>query len=192
MVIIKAFLFLFINLGMGFLLVFTLQTLLFFPEKKKYIKGVHIPLTPGLVYHLKGLIVKKLYTLLHDFLNDCENLEVDSRISKIEQNLYTQIWDRLNVLNDNKYIPQFITRNLQNLLAQIIFELTRYFIRTFIPYLIERYNVESYIALLEKKADISILKDYYTRYIHRFLLYVTLSFFLFTGILNMFIYLIVR
>jgi len=192
MLFLKPFLFVVLNLGLGYLLVFTLKALLFYPEKKVYVWKLHIPLTPGLIYYLKDLIIQKLYKLLHDFLNDCENLETDSRISKIEQDIYTKIWDKMMFLDEYRFLPQFVKRNLQNLIAQIVFELTRYFVRTFIPYLIERYNIESYIVLLERKGDISILKGYFNRYFYRFLLYFSLLFFFFTGIFNMLIYIIIR
>jgi len=192
MIFLKALLFVLLNLGMGYLLVFTMRSLLFYPEKKIYIGRIHIPLTPGLIFYLKNLIIQKLYKLLHDFLNDCENLETDSRISKIEHDIYTKIWDRMKFLDEYRFLPHFVKRNIQNLVAQIVFELTRYFIRTFIPYLMERYNIESYIVLLERKGDISILKAYYNKYIYRYLLYFSLIFFFFTGIFNMIIYLIIR
>ncbi|MBW6516260.1 MAG: hypothetical protein K0B81_06565 [Candidatus Cloacimonetes bacterium] len=98
----------------------------------------------------------------------------------------------MKFLDEYRFLPHFVKRNIQNLVAQIVFELTRYFIRTFIPYLMERYNIESYIVLLERKGDISILKAYYNKYIYRYLLYFSLIFFFFTGIFNMIIYLIIR
>ena len=177
---------------MGFLLILILRTLLFSPRKKIYWGKVPIPLTPGLIYRIKDIITDKLYGLLHDFLHDCENKEIDSKISKIEKDIYVNIWDKMAFLDEHKFLPRFIKTNLQNLIAQIAYELTSYFIRTFIPYLIERYNLESYLVLLEKKADISILKGYYNRYVHRYLLYFSLSFFFLTGIFNMLIYLIIR
>lgn len=192
MIMINALLFLILNIAMGFLLVTVMRALLFYPKTKKYLGGYHIPLTPALIYRIKEHIVKQLYLLLHNFLDDCENREFDSKISRIEQDVYRKIWDRLESLKEFRYVPRFIMGKVQNLFAQIAYELTHYFIRTFVPYLIERYNIENYIAMLENKADISILKGYYQRYIHRYLLYFSLTFFFFTGLFNMIIYLIIR
>ena len=192
MIMIRALLFLFLNIAMGFLLVTTIKALLFYPRTKKYLGGFHIPLTPALIYRIKGHITKQLYLLLHNFLNDFENADFESKIAQIEQDIYRKVWDKLESLKGIKYVPKFIMSQIQKLFAQIAYEMVHYFIRTFIPYLIEKYNIESYLATLDNKADISILKGYYQRYIHRYLLYFSLTFFFFTGLFNMIIYLIIR
>jgi hypothetical protein len=192
MVIVKALLFLLLNIGLGYLLVVSLRAALFFPTEKKYLFGWPIPITPGLIYQIKRKIADHLHSILNDFLRDCENIDVDSRISQIEKQIYHRVLDRIDSLGLGRKIPKWLAKQIRDLFAQIAFELTRYFVRTFIPYLLERYNVEQYIILLDQKADISILKGYYTRYFHRFLLYFSLSFFFLTGIFNMLIYLIIR
>ncbi len=192
MVALKALLFFVLNIGLGYLLVLTMKIILFYPDRKLYWGKQQIPLTPALIYRLKERLIQKLYSLLHAFLHDCQNMDYDSNITKIEQDIYLKIWDRMEFLKEYRFLPRFVKNSIQNLVSQIAFELSRYFIRTFIPYLIERYNIESYLELLEEKADISILKGYYNSYIHRFLLYFSLGFFFFTGVFNMIIYLIIR
>jgi uncharacterized membrane protein YheB (UPF0754 family) len=192
MFLLKALLFLLLNLGMGFLLVITLRALLFYPDKKKYIGTFPVPFTPALIYRLKNYVIKYLHDLLSNFLQDCQNIDKESKIKEIENSMYDKMMKKLEFIDSYYFIPQVVRLGLKSVIAQLLFELTRYFIRTFIPYLIERYSIEGYIELLEKKADISILTGYYNRYVHRYLLYVTLSFFFFTGIFNMLIYLIIR
>lgn len=192
MVLIRALLFLFLNIGLGYLLVICLRAALFSPIRKKYLFGWHIPITPGLIYQIKERLADYIHSILNDFLRDCENIDIDSRISQIEQQIYHKVLDRIDSLKLSSRIPRWIAKNLRDLTAQIAFELTRHVVRTFIPYLLEKYDVEQYISILEQRADISILKGYYNRYFHRFLLYFSLSFFFMTGIFNMLIYLIIR
>jgi|SRR5690554_687589 len=192
MVLIRALLFLFLNIGLGYLLVICLRAALFSPIRKKYLFSWHIPITPGLIYQIKERLADYIHSILNDFLRDCENIDIDSRISQIEQQIYHKVLDRIDSLKLSSRIPRWIAKNLRDLTAQIAFELTRHVVRTFIPYLLEKYDVEQYISILEQRADISILKGYYNRYFHRFLLYFSLSFFFMTGIFNMLIYLIIR
>jgi uncharacterized membrane protein YheB (UPF0754 family) len=192
MVLIRALLFLFLNIGLGYLLVICLRAALLSPIRKKYLFSWHIPITPGLIYQIKERLADYIHSILNDFLRDCENIDIDSRISQIEQQIYHKVLDRIDSLKLSSRIPRWIAKNLRDLTAQIAFELTRHVVRTFIPYLLEKYDVEQYISILEQRADISILKGYYNRYFHRFLLYFSLSFFFMTGIFNMLIYLIIR
>lgn len=192
MVLLKGFSFLLLNVGLGFMLVVTMRAILFYPSKRITIKGLHVPLTPAMVYRLKNKIVDKLHRLLHDFVRECEDMSVESRITKLEDDLFNRILERMSFLDKYRYLPGFIKKKLQKLVAQLTFEIVRYFIRTFIPYVIERYQISNYIRILEEKADISFLVEYYNRYIHRFLLYFSLSFFFLCGVFNMIIYFIIR
>ncbi|MFA5498997.1 MAG: hypothetical protein WC327_05565 [Candidatus Cloacimonadia bacterium] len=149
-------------------------------------------MTPALLYRWKGWLIDKLRKMLYEFLRDCEDKELDSRVKRLEERVYKKIWEKMDVVNRARYLPKFIARYVQAIIAQIVYEFVSYFIRTFIPYLIEEYRIERYIDLLEIKLDVGIVEKYYDRYVHRFLCYFSLFIFIFIGFYNSVIYLLIR
>jgi uncharacterized membrane protein YheB (UPF0754 family) len=192
MLLLRAFLFILLNVSLGYILVSIIRIILFYPAEAKFIGDKKMPFTPALVYSLKKQIIRKLYNRLHDFIRECEDFTDASRITKYEKMVYNRIEESLTSLDKIRYLPGFIAKEIKSICAQIGLEFSRHFIRSFIPFLMEKYNVESYIELLNQKLEIAVLKEYYDRYVHRYLLYLVLSFFFLTGIFNMLIYLIIR
>lgn len=192
MVFLKSLLFLLINMASGFVLIQTIKLLLFYPDQEKYIFGKKMFLTPGFVYRKKRWLINKLHTLLHDFIYDCEHEQKASKISVIETRVYERIWNACRFLERIRYIPSGVVNTVRHIIALFGYELVKQFFRRFLPYMITRYNLERYIELVDEKIDVNIIKDFYLRYIHKFLLLFVLVFCFLIGLFNMIIYLIIQ
>jgi hypothetical protein len=177
----------------GFLVVFTIKQLLFFPTKEKHFgNGKKIPLTPGLVYKGKNWIMDKIKHLIQDYINDTKNKAENSRISIWENNVFKHAWDKFDSVEDWKYLPRKWKEGIHYFLAWIVYEIVSQFLRNFVPYLMERYQIEKYIELVDQKLDVEIVKDYYCNYIYKYVMYFVLACGFGVGFWNMIIYLIVK
>jgi len=76
--------------------------------------------------------------------------------------------------------------------ATIVFEVVKQFLRTFVPYLMEKYEVNKYIELLDKKLDVDIIKEYFNKYVYKYVLMFVLAVHFLIGFGNMLIYLCVK
>ena len=74
----------------------------------------------------------------------------------------------------------------------IYYEMIKQFLRSFVPYLMEKYRVEKYIDLIEAKLDMKIIKGYYKRFIYRYMLFFFAGLGTFVGIINMIWYFIIH
>ncbi len=192
MVFLKSLLFLLYNLGWGFLIPFSIKSILFFPSSKWTISGKDVPLTPGLIYRKKIWLINRMHGLLDDYLNACRSSDRNTKVAQWEQKTFDKAWDVLEFFDRLVLIPRVIRDWLRHFFAMIAYELVKQFLRTFIPYLMERYKVRSYIQLADQKLDVDILKGYYNRYIYKFMLIFFLGLNFLIGLGNMIVYLIIR
>ena len=193
MFILKPIFILIWNILPGFTLVWMIRIILFnpkhemrFPNRKK------VPLTPGLAYRSKNWLIDKLTSLLEDYINDTRNMDQESRISKWELNIYRKVWSRLEFISEIKFLPSVWKEKIRNFFAFLVYEITKYFFRSFVPYLMDHYSVRKYIELLDQKLDVDILKDYFVRYIFKFMLLFSIAVALIISIWNIIIYLIIK
>ncbi len=192
MVYIKPFVFIFFNLLSGFLMVFIIKAFLFIPRKEKRLFGKKVIGTPAFAYRKKIWLIKKMEKMLSDYIRDSKDESEDSRISKWEQEAFQKAWDKFEFLEKIKYLPRVFKEKIRYFLSVIVFEIVKQFLRTFIPYLMEKYEATKYIQLLDKKLDMEIIRDYFNRYVYKYMLIVSLSFFFLIGLGNMIIYLIIK
>lgn len=127
-----------------------------------------------------------------NLLCECNNYDYESSITGLERKVYNQVLDKFASLKELRYLPPFIIDRVGLLAAQISFEVFRQFIRSFVPFLIEEYKVETYLDLLLQKIDVRVIRNYYLSYVHKYLVYVSASFFFLMGLFNMVVFLIVR
>lgn len=184
--------FIILNIALGLFYVFAVRLVLFHPAVEWHIGRFKIPLTPGFIFKQKEYWVKKLHQLLEELLSDCHNYDYLSRISKLEKTVYNRVLEKMEMLDEIKYVPNFIADKVKQLVAQVCFELFRQFVRSFIPFLVEKYEVDSYIDLISQQINIYIVRDYYIKYIHRYLVYIVTVLFFLLGLFNMFVFLLVR
>lgn len=177
----------------GFLVVFTIKQLLFFPrEEKHFSNGKRIPLTPGLAYLGKNWIMHKIKRLLQDYINDTKNFSEKSRISAWEDNLFKNAWDKFEFFDNIRYLPHKWKENIRYLFSLFFYEIAKQFLRKFVPYLMDYFEVDKYVELLDKKIDIDLLKKFYCTYIYKYVLWFVLACGFFVGLWNVIIYLIIK
>ncbi len=181
------------NMIPGFTTVWLIRLLLFnpkhehrFPNRKK------VPLTPGLAYRSKNWIIKKLSSLLEDYIKDTRNMDKESRISKWELIVYRKVWHKMAFISEIKFLPGSWKEKIRTFCAFIVYEITKQFFRSFIPYLMDHFAVRKYIELLDKKLDVEILKKFYVNYIFKYTMLLSLGIALFISIWNIIIYFIIK
>ncbi|MDP8200791.1 MAG: hypothetical protein P9M11_01465 [Candidatus Tenebribacter burtonii] len=192
MFIIKPLIFIVVNMLFGFLYVYAIKIFLFIPSKKKKIFEKHIPFTPAFVYRKKSWLIKKIKTMVNDYINDTKNDADDSRIAKWEQKVFQKTWDKITFMDDLKFIPRTIRDNIKYFISTIVFEVVKQFLRTFVPYLMGKYELNKYIELLDKKLEVDIIKEYFNKYIYKYVLMFVLAVHFLIGLGNMLIYLCIK
>jgi len=192
MFIIKPLIFIIVNMLFGFIYVFAIKIFLFIPSKEKKINGKRIPLTPAFVYRKKIWLIKKIKKMVNDYINDTKDDTDDSRIAKWEQKVFQKTWDKITFMDDLKFIPRSIRDNIKYFIATIVFELVKQFLRTFIPYLMEKYELNKYIELLDKKLEVDLIKEYFNKYVYKYVLMFVLAVHFLIGLGNMLIYLCIK
>ena len=192
MIFLKALLIFLLNFLLVYPFAYIIRAFFFHPHEKKYLFKRHVPFTPALLYRWKNWIFDKIRGYLNEFFRECEDSDYKGRIREFEEKVYNATWEKIEVVHKLRYVPGFIKRQIQIIVSQIAYQFVSYFIRTFIPYLIEEYGLESYVDILEIKLDIKVLEGYYNRYFNKLIFYASLPLFFLLGIYNMLIYLIIR
>jgi len=176
----------------GFLYVFAIKFFLFIPSKKKKIFGKHVPFTPAFVYRKKIWLIKKIKKMVNDYINDIKDDTDGSRITKWEYKVFNQTWDKITFMDNLKFIPKSVKNNIKHFIATLVFEVVKQFLRTFVPYLMGKYELNKYIEVLDKKFDVNIIKEYFNRYVYKYVLMFVLAVHFLIGLGNMIIYLFVK
>ncbi|MCF7858748.1 MAG: hypothetical protein K9N07_05415 [Candidatus Cloacimonetes bacterium] len=192
MTLIKPLIFILVNMLAGFLYLFAIKVFLFIPSREKKIFGKHLPLTPAFVYRKKIWLLQKITSLVNDYIRETKDESKESRISQWEQKMFQKSWDKINFMDNMTLLPKSFINSIKNFLATIIYELTKHFLRTFVPYILEKYEVNRYLEILDMKLDIDIVKLYFNKYIYKYVLIFVLSIHFLIGLGNMLIYLCIR
>ena len=193
MIILKPIFIILWNMLPGFLVIFTIKQLLFFPrEEKRFPNGKKIPLTPGFAYKFKVWGMFKIRHLIQDYINDTKNQSENSRISIWENNIFQKAWNKFEFVDKISFLPQKWKDNIRYFFALIIYEITKQFLRKFVPYLMDHFEIDKYVELLDKKVDIDLIKDFFCRYVYKYLMLFVLGIGFIVGFWNVIIYLIIK
>jgi len=179
------------NLFIGYIIAFTLKLVLFLPRKEVVIKGKKLPFTPGFLYRKKVWIMSKINNYIDDYYLSVRDLSDNSRISVWEKKFYHKAWDKLCFIDNWTLIPEKIRQHLRHVLSLVFFELARQFLRSFVPYVIEKYSIRGYVKKISDFIDIDILLDYFNKYVYRWYLIFNLIVFSIIGFLNALFFLII-
>ena len=191
MIFLKGLIFLIANMLVAYLIVFSIKAILFYPKRKKYCNSKPIPFTPGLLYRKQKWLIDKLHSLLNDYLKDCKVYSEDSRISKWESTVYDKTWDKFSFFEKPRFIPASIKRIMHYYSSLFVMEFARQFLRNFVPFLMERYNVNKYVVLVDKKLNVDMILDFFNKKIYKYMLMVFVGLALLIGIFNMIVFFIV-
>jgi len=192
-IILKPIFILLWNMLPGFLIVFSIKQLLFFPrEEQRFPNGKKIPLTPGFAYKFKNWGMKKLRRLLQDYINDTLNQEKNSRISIWENTVFQKAWEKFEFCEKIVFLPHKWKEEIRYFFAMIIYEIFKQFLRKFVPYLMNHFEVNKYVELLDKKLNVDLVKDYFCKYIYKYLMLFVLAVGFIVGFWNVIIYIIIK
>ncbi len=190
--IFKALLVILLNIIIPVTILFLIKQFLFYP-KAIYFRGKRLIGTPGFIYRKKEWLINKLETIFHKFLFDCENEEdPNSFVSKWETKIYKAVWEKTEGIDQFRFIPKKFKTEIRSMIASLVYELVKQFFRSFIPYLIEKYQLEKYIDLVNQKLDIDTVAFYFRKYVYKYIMLFLLAFYGLIGIFNMIIFLILR
>lgn len=192
MFIVRPLIFIIVNMLFGFLYIFAIKFFLFIPSKEIRINKKRLPLTPAFVYRKKIWLFKKIRKLVNDYINDTKDDSDGSRITKWEYKIFHQTWDKITFMEKFHFIPESVKRNIKYFISTMIFELTKQFLRTFIPFVMEKYELNKYIELLDKKLDVDVIKEYFNKFVYKYVLMFVLAIHFLIGLGNMLIYLLVK
>lgn len=192
MIFLKGLFFILFNLLSGFLIAFVAKAILFLPRKAKYFRGKQIIFTPGLLYRKRDWVMNKIRTEIKNFLKEAKSEIEGSKVSKWEQEAFKRAWEKFEFIEKPRFVPRVIKENLHFFFSAIVFEVVKQFLRSFVPYLMEHYQINKYVDLLEKKFDMDVIYGYFNKYVYKYMLMFSLAFFFLVGFGNMIIYYIVH
>ncbi len=192
MIFLKSLTFILFNVFIGFLIVFIIKKFLFFPKRPIYISGKRIPGSPGFLFRKKEWLIKRLKKLLYEYLKDTVSESEETKIARWEQKAYRDTWDKLEFLDNIRFLPRNIKEKIRHFISLIVFEIIKQFLRSFVPFLMKKYQVEKYIEILDNKLDMNLILEYFNKYIYKYMLIISLSFYFLIGLGNMILYLIIH
>ena len=192
MIFLKGLIFIFANIFVGYLLIFLIKAVLFYPKKAKYYGEKKIPFTPGLLYRKQEWLINKLQALLDDYIAYTRDYSKNSKITEWEDKVYDKSWEKFEFFEKPRFIPSSIKTMMHYYASLFVFEFSRQFLRNFVPYLMEKYNVQKYVDLADKKLNVDLILDFYNKKIEKYVLYALLVINGTIGLFNMIIYFIVH
>jgi len=192
MVVLTSLIFIAYNMFCGFSIAFLLKAFLFYPAHKKVIFGKRVPLTPALVYRKKYQLILWLETMIKDYLRDAASTDDETRIAEWEKRAFEKTWDKFENIEKIRVLPHSWKENIRYGISLFVFEITKQFLRSFVPFLMERYKIIKYVDLLDKALDLDVIKEYYNRYVYRIMLYILLGFNFLVGLGNAIIYILIE
>lgn len=192
MVVLTSLIFIAYNMFCGFLIAFLLKAFFFYPAHKKVLFGKRVPFTPALVYRKKQKLIRWLESMIKDYLRDAASTDDKTRIAEWEKRAFDKTWEKFHKIEDIKLLPHSWKENIRYGISLFVFEITKQFLRSFVPFLMERYKLIKYVDLLDKALDLDVIKEYYNRYVYRIMLYVLLTFNFLVGLGNAIIYIIIE
>ncbi len=192
MALLKFLIIIVFNLSLGLTPVLLIIGFLFYPKEKKYIGYKQIPLTPAFAYRKKEQLMRKIHRLLHDYLEECESLDQNSRVAKWEQKAFKSAFEKYGWIDDIRWLPGVIKEKIHHFISTVAYEVVRQFLRKFVPFLIEKYKLESYIAIIDKKLDVEVIKEFFMKYIFKYIMIVLAICYGLLGLFNGFLFLIIK
>lgn len=191
MIFLKSLTFILWNIALGLLIINLLRWFLF-NHKSRFIFGMHIPLTPGFLVAKRDWVFNKVRAILHDYLDQADRIS-DSfgYLAKWEKLVFDTIWEKAKFVDGWKLLPRSWKHKIRTMIAQASKDIARKILRQVIPKLIELMQIEHRIDDFDEQFSNKIIRQYYNKYVHKYLLYFFLAVNFLIGISNMIWYIII-
>lgn len=184
-----------LNVIFGYLIVYSLKFMLFYPRRKLYFLGRPVPLTPGLLPRYKERYYSLCLFHLQKFLGGIEDFTESSLVTKIEGYLIDNLNSYINDFKQKSKLYSslpFFRSKLDKLLNFLVVFISRKLVRDLVPILLEKYEVRNKLDLLAQKIDINFLYRVFNRYVYKYMLLFSIIVFALIGFLNMIFFLLVN
>lgn len=165
---------------------------LLFNTKNRYIFGIHIPLTPGILISKRDWAFNKVRAILHDYLRQAESLSDNyGYLAKWEKLVYETVMENAKFMDDWVLVPNKWKEKIKEMLAKAAKGIANKVLRQLIPHLIEQLQFENKIDEFDEMFSGIIIREYYNKYVHHYLIKFFLIVNFLIGISNMILYLII-
>lgn len=187
-IMLKGFVFVLCNMLTAFLVVYAVKMVLF--KKKPFsFFGKKLPITQGFIVRKRNWVLNKLRFILNDYLTQAREADYpDGYIKRWEQMVYDAVLGKILDMQELSFLPHAWRQKIGNLVANAILGLVKQFLRKFVPFLVEKYQVHSYIDLLDRKLDVEVLISYFNRYVYKPILLFFLAVSFLIGLGNMILF----
>lgn len=191
MLFLQSLLFIVWNIVLGLLVVFFLRWFLFNP-KARFIFGKKLWLTPGFLVHKRDWLFSKAKFILHDYLHQAENPRIkDGYLAKWEQTVHDFLWVKTEFIDSWRFVPAKLKQVIHKKIVQAFTAMASQFLRKTVPRMAERLRIEHRIDDIDFQFSIDFFRNYYNRYVHKYLIYAFLAINFIIGVENMILYLII-
>ncbi len=191
MIFLKSLLFIVWNVAIGIGFVLLVRWLLF-NQKTRFVFGLHIPLTPGLLVQKRDWVFNKARALLHDYLDQADRLmESYGYLYKWEKMVFDGVMQKARFMDGWFLLPGSWKQKLKESVAKAARDIARKFLRKFVPKMLEQLQVEKRIDGFDEQFSSRVLRQYYNQYVHKYLMYFFIAINILVGITNMILYWII-
>ena len=193
LLVLKAFILLIANMGVGFLWAWLVMAFLFLPKRRLYLFGWPVPFTPGFLWRKKDWLFEQANHYVDDYLRAAmDEGDTESIVCEWENKVWQAGWDKLEALEQHDKIPRQVGQMLRRFIAQLAYEVARQGLRNFIPYLVEHYNARSWLDLACEKLDVGVVMRYANQYVFKYLYYFMLGLCFLIGLFNVIVFLLLQ
>ena len=191
MLFLKSLLFIVWNIAWGLALVYFLKWYLFNP-KARYFFGKRCILTPGLIVRKREWLFEKTRDLLHDYLRQAENPNLEEGYLKAwELKIRTVLWEKTAFVDSWPMLPAKLKHGIRMKIVDAFTGMASNLLRKTVPRMLEQWRVEHRIDDYDFQFSADFFRKYYNRYVHKYLVYFFLALNLIIGISNGILYLII-
>ncbi|MEA1973009.1 MAG: hypothetical protein U9N34_06925 [Candidatus Cloacimonadota bacterium] len=192
-VLLKSVIILILNIVVGYGFVWLIKFLLIFPSKEKRYRGKRIWFTPGYFVKIRNKYFNKISDYYYDYMKNSKK-EDDKKtiIAEWEEKSYHFAWDKTEFVEAVPLITVNFKANIRHWMALLWYEFVKQFLRTFVPFILEKFKTEEHLMSLDKVTSPKVIQQYYNKYIHKFLLIFFLIISAIVGVFNMIFFVIVQ
>jgi len=181
-----------INMFLGMLPFFVALGFLFYPSQQLKWFGKKVPLTPAYAYRKKKQLISKLHRYFYEYIKDCKNVDNTTKIAQWEDKAFHAAYDKLQFISDFRWLPGFIKHPVHEFIANLCYQVVSQFFRKLVPWLMDKYELTNYIELLDKKLDVTIVREFLMKKLFKYIIIVLVIFYGLIGLFNGFIFLILK